>query len=231
MAERGDVIIGDGNIKFGMEYRDLLSDQGLCIHALGDVDGEEVELLRFDCFDHAPHYHYGPAKRNERLMLDQTTEGNPLDWTISQLRNQLPEMVRRAGYEELADSIDTDAPPRGVLGLAGRHLLGFITSTFGQQMFRLCVAECDRFPELGQRFYNSGPAVVRREMAGYFETAVARGQLRMEDPLLAADQFGELCKGDVWLRLTFGIIDRISQAEIDRVVDSAVDMFLARYAA
>ena len=98
-------------------------------------------------------------------------------------------------------------------------------------MFRLCVAECDRFPELGQRFYNSGPAVVRREMAGYFETAVARGQLRMEDPLLAADQFGELCKGDVWLRLTFGIIDRISQAEIDRVVDSAVDMFLARYAA
>ncbi|HCT33908.1 MAG TPA: TetR/AcrR family transcriptional regulator, partial [Sulfitobacter sp.] len=39
------------------------------------------------------------------------------------------------------------------------------------------------------------------------------------------------CKGDVWLRLTFGIIDRISQAEIDRVVDSAVDVFLARYAA
>ena len=109
MAERGDVIIGDGNIKFGMEYRDLLSDQGLCIHALGDVDGEEVELLRFDCFDHAPHYHYGPAKRNERLMLDQTTEGNPLDWTISQLRTQLPEMVRRAGYEELADSIDANA--------------------------------------------------------------------------------------------------------------------------
>ena len=129
------------------------------------------------------------------------------------------------------EGIDTDAPPRVVLGLAGRHLLGFITSTFGQQMFRLCVAECDRFPELGQRFYNSGPAVVRREMAGYFETAVARGQLRMEDPLLAADQFGELCKGDVWLRLTFGIIDRISQAESDRVVDSAVDMFLARYAA
>ena len=106
MAERGDIIIGDGNIKFGLEYRDLLSDQGLCIHALGDVDGEEVELLRFDCFDHQPHYHYGPAKRNERLMLDQTTEGNSLDWTISQLRNRLPDMVRRAGYEELADSID-----------------------------------------------------------------------------------------------------------------------------
>lgn len=109
MSERGDIIIGEGNIKFGLEYRDLLSDQGVCIHALGNVDGTEVELLRFDCFDHEPHYHYGPAKRNERLMLDQTTEGNPLDWAIVQLRNRLPDMVRRAGYDDLADNIDMGA--------------------------------------------------------------------------------------------------------------------------
>jgi hypothetical protein len=109
MSERGDVIVGEGKIKFGMEYRDLMSDQGLCIHALGEVDGEEVELLRFDCFDHVPHYHYGPEKRNERLMLDKTTEGDPLDWTLSQLREKLPAMVKRAGYEELAAQVDMDA--------------------------------------------------------------------------------------------------------------------------
>ena len=106
MKERGDVMVGDGPIKFGLEYRDLMSDQGLCIHALGDVDGEEVELLRFDCFDHQPHYHYGPQKRNERLMLDKTTEGGSLEWTLGQLRERLPEMVRRAGYEELAEQAD-----------------------------------------------------------------------------------------------------------------------------
>ncbi len=109
MAERGDIIIGEGKIKFGLEYRDLLSDQGVCIHALGDMDGEEVELLRFDCFDHQPHYHYGPQKRNERLMLDKTTEGDPLDWTFRQLREHLPEMVMRAGYDELASDLDADA--------------------------------------------------------------------------------------------------------------------------
>ncbi len=109
MAERGDVIIGEGSIKFGLEYRDLLSDQGVCLHALGEVDGEEVELLRFDCFDHEPHYHYGPEKRNTRLMLDKTTEGDSLDWTLNQLNENLPAMVRRAGYEDLADSIDMDA--------------------------------------------------------------------------------------------------------------------------
>ncbi|MCI0439297.1 MAG: hypothetical protein L0177_09225 [Chloroflexi bacterium] len=117
MAERGDVIIGDGLVKFGIEYRDLLRDQGVCIHALGEVDGQEVELLRFDCFDHEPHYHYGPAKRNERLMLDKTTEGNPLDWTLKQLNERLPEMVKRAGYEELADKIDMTAMKQALLDL------------------------------------------------------------------------------------------------------------------
>ena len=109
MKERGDVIVGEGNIKFGMDYRDLLSDQGLCIHALGEVDGEEVELLRFDCFDHQPHYHYGPEKRNVRLMIDKTTEGDSLDWTLTQINQQLPAMVKRAGYEELAGQIDMGA--------------------------------------------------------------------------------------------------------------------------
>ncbi len=109
MAELGDIIIGDGPIKFGLEYRDELNDQGLCLHALGEVDGEDVEILRFDCFDHVPHYHYGPMKRNERLMLDKTTEGDPLEWTLDQLRNRLGEMYARAGYEELAAGADEDA--------------------------------------------------------------------------------------------------------------------------
>ncbi len=106
MAERGDVIIGEGKVRFGLEYRDLLSDQGLCIHVLGEDEGNEVELLRFDCFDHQPHYHYGPEKRNERLMLDKTTEGDSLAWTLSQIANKLPEMVRRAGYDDLAGEIE-----------------------------------------------------------------------------------------------------------------------------
>ena len=60
MAEQTVVKIGDGPVRFSFAYRDLSSDQGVGIHAWGDVDGEEVELLRFDCFDHEPHYHYGP---------------------------------------------------------------------------------------------------------------------------------------------------------------------------
>lgn len=127
------------------------------------------------------------------------------------------------------DRIDRAAPPREVLGQTGRHFLSFITSKFGQQIFRICVAESDRFPELGRRFFESGPAVMRAEMAAYFAQACARGELRIDDYVMAADQFGELCKADLWMRLMFGVIREATPQDIDRVVDNAVETFLARY--
>lgn len=127
------------------------------------------------------------------------------------------------------DTIDMEAHPRDVLGQAGRHFLRFITSKFGQQVFRICVAEADRFPEIGRTFYQSGPARMRAEMAEYFTEAIARGELRIDDLPLAADQFGELCKADIWPRLMFGVIDHVEAGDIDRVVDGAVATFMARY--
>lgn len=135
---------------------------------------------------------------------------------------------RRQSREAL-DNIDMSRPPRDVLGQAGRHFLRFITSKLGQQIFRICVAESDRFPELGRQFYASGPAVMRAEMAEYFAAAMDRNELFIEDMVMAADQFGELCKADLWPRLMFGMTDTITQGEIDRVVDGAVEMFMARY--
>ena len=40
---------------------------------------------------------------------DKTTEGDPLDWTLAQLRTRMPDMTRRAGYEDLAGRIDDAA--------------------------------------------------------------------------------------------------------------------------
>ena len=131
--------------------------------------------------------------------------------------------------DDAMHKIDMAAPPAVVLALAGRHFVRFITSRFGQQIFRMCVAETDRFPEIGREFYASGPAVMRAEMATYFAVAAERGELAIEDLTLAADQFGELCKADIWQRLIFGVTESVSDDEIDKVVDNAVEMFMARY--
>ena len=127
------------------------------------------------------------------------------------------------------DNIDMSAPPHAVLAQVGRHFVRFITSKFGQQVFRICVAESDRFPEIGRAFYQSGPARMRSVMTEYFAEAIARGELRMDDLTLASDQFGELCKADIWPRLMFGVIDQVTPDDIDRVVDGAVETFMARY--
>ena len=108
------VSIGDGPVKFKVQYQDLLKDQGLTISVLGEFDNggrastspnAPIPFLNFYCFDHDPHYYYGDEKQSERISIDQTTEGEPLEWILSLFRNRLPELVARAGFQKFAKEI------------------------------------------------------------------------------------------------------------------------------
>ncbi len=102
--------IDAGTIAFAMRYRDdIAGDEGLCIEVRADVEGHDTELLRFDCFQVAPHYHYGPEADDERLMLDLTAAGDSLDWTLNCFeRGRLRSMIERAGYPSVASGLDED---------------------------------------------------------------------------------------------------------------------------
>ncbi len=131
--------------------------------------------------------------------------------------------------DETHNLVDRNAPVREVLNLTARRMIAFFTSDFSQKMFRVCVAEADRFPELGRKFYESGPLMARAHLTGYLNEAQERGELRIKDVRLAADQFLELCKADIFARVVFGITTHVTAEEIDRVVSGAVETFLARY--
>lgn len=137
----------------------------------------------------------------------------------------------RRQADEAVELIDETAPPGTVLRAGARRLIAILMSDFSKSMFRICMAECDRFPELGRNFYESGPALGRERISGYLRRAAARGELRIEDFELAADQFIELCKADIFLRVMCGLIPAPTEAEITRVVEGAVTTFLARYGA
>jgi hypothetical protein len=92
-----------------------MADQGLCAQVFADVGGKETEILRFDCFDQAPHYHYGPENHNVRLFLDKTTCGTPFRWTMENLRENLPVMIKRAGYDNLAAAVEAQPVPAATL--------------------------------------------------------------------------------------------------------------------
>ncbi|MEV8465901.1 TetR/AcrR family transcriptional regulator [Fluviibacterium sp. DFM31] len=120
--------------------------------------------------------------------------------------------------------------PRETLTAMARRITDFTLSDFGLKVFRICVAEAERFPELGRTFYRSGPEVARQHLTDYLQAATARGTLQIDDCRLAADQFVELCRADLFYRRVFNLTDDIRPDEVTRIVSGAVDTFLARYA-
>lgn len=143
--------------------------------------------------------------------------------------------VTRAEIGAITDramtDIDRSAPPAKVLRQAGETIIGFSLSVMGLGIFRLCIAEGERFPELAQAFYDTGPMATQAALCDYFAEACARGELEIDDLPLAADQFVELCRADLQMRLLMRVPPAPTQAEVCRVLSGAVEMFLARYGA
>ena len=134
----------------------------------------------------------------------------------------------RQADEILAETSEEDALDVVLLEIANRFV-SFITSDFGQRIFRICVAESDRFPELGRAFYESGPMLMRCHMIELLQSAQANGDVDIEDFELASDQFAELCKADLFPRMVFSVSNTFTEVEKARVAEGAVQTFLARY--
>ncbi|MCZ4352601.1 TetR/AcrR family transcriptional regulator [Roseovarius aestuarii] len=134
----------------------------------------------------------------------------------------------RQASEALA-VIDINAPVEAALHSAADRLVRFFLSDFGQQVYRIGIAESYRFPDLGARFYASGPALLRERLGSVLKVYVARGDLVIDDLDVATSQFGDLCKGDMFVRRLCGVCEGVQEADIARAVDAVVTMFLARY--
>ena len=67
------------------------------------------------------------------------------------------------------------------------------------------------------------------KLIDYFKYAQQQGFLKIEDLYLAADQFTELCKADLYTKALFGIQQKFTDAEIERIAEGVVQIFLAKY--
>lgn len=76
-------------------------DYGPTLHVCGAADG--LEHLRFDCFEHEPHYHYirNAEQSNVICRIDEVAVGDPVEFTLRCVETQLPEMLELAGATEL----------------------------------------------------------------------------------------------------------------------------------
>ncbi|MFV1874368.1 TetR/AcrR family transcriptional regulator [Nioella sp.] len=118
--------------------------------------------------------------------------------------------------------------PEALYSIA-QSFLTFLMSDFSIQVFRVCVAESTRFPELGRAFYDSGPKQVLDQIAAYLGSEKVAQELKIDDPYMAADQFLQLCRADMLLRRILNVDTDDSPEKMDRIARETVATFLARY--
>ncbi len=194
----------------GRKYEQVLDGARTVFVAMGYERASVDEIARVAGVSKATLYSYFPEKR---LLFTE---------------------VYRTEILRLADSavaLSGAQPPEIALREAARRILDYLTSDFALAMYRICVAESQRFPEIGRAFYESGPELGRARLGAYLRGALARGEVRIDDIELAADQFFQLCQSTICDRILCGIQTHFSEDEMMRIVDGAVETFLARYGA
>jgi len=130
---------------------------------------------------------------------------------------------------EIVSKLDGEVPIRDALEMAAFGLTKFLVSDFAQRIFRICIAERDRFPELGEAYYERGPANGHEQLVGFLQDSIAAGCLQIDDVEMAAYQFSELCKTRYFTMACFGVRSAFSDDELREVAIAAADLFLSRY--
>lgn len=146
-----------------------------------------------------------------------------------QLFKEVVQAECRRMSTEIVSQADRSVPVRHALQAAAFGLTKFLVSDFSQRVFRICVAERARFPELGEAYYEAGPGNGHDQLVAHLKERVAAGELVIEDLDMAAYQFSELCKTRYFSMACLGVRTEFSDEELRSVANESVEMFLNSY--
>ena len=106
-----NAILDDTYAGLDMPHAEVaFDDHGASLHVVGADDG--LEHIRFDCFEHEPHYHYIEHNTggNVVVRIDEVAVGDPVEFTLRCVGERLPEMLENAGQPDLAAKARIDMP-------------------------------------------------------------------------------------------------------------------------
>jgi hypothetical protein len=107
-----------------------------------------------------------------------------------------------------------------------RRFLGIVLSPTAAARMRVIIAERGRNPELADIFFRAGPGRATAGLAHYLARMHQERRLFVPDAHLAASQFFGMIRGDVFLRHVLGLEPGPSRLHLERIVRSAVEIFL-----
>ena len=121
--------------------------------------------------------------------------------------------------------------PTEALRAYGRNLVGHISRERNIQSVRTVVAIAEKFPKVGLDWYRDGPQRGLERLRAYIEAQAATGRFVVDDSMMAARQLQSLFYSGIINEMLYGVRGQPDEAEIGRVVDAAVETFMARYGA
>ncbi len=131
----------------------------------------------------------------------------------------------------LEANFDSGAGLADVLRNLGRNLLQAMSGPEVIALLRIVVTETVGNPALGMALYTAGPERTNRWLTAYLEASERRGEFGGGDPALAASLFIGAVMGNETVVNLLRPPDRPMTAQkIERRVEEAVALFLARYA-
>ena len=145
-----------------------------------------------------------------------------------ELFEAIVEEQRRQQAEEIF-TFDGEAPIEAELRRVGLGLARFLCRPGRVSPLRTVIAIADRMPEVGAKFYQSGPATGIARLKAYLEGKVASGILKPHDCEVAAAQFMDSCLSTIFKPMLFNFAGPPDDRRIIHVVDMAVHAFVAAY--
>ena len=114
--------------------------------------------------------------------------------------------------------------PEKVLYVIARDLLRFISTPGNMALYRAVAADAASFPELQKVLKAS---IDRAEFGKYFEQCRARGVMEFDgEPGEMASLFIAMAQSEWPSRVSYGVVDSLSDEEIDQHAKLATQMFL-----
>ncbi|MFB9066926.1 TetR/AcrR family transcriptional regulator [Pseudofulvimonas gallinarii] len=135
--------------------------------------------------------------------------------------------------ELLPDELFPQVPPgaiRDVLLRIARSFFALVSSEVSISLHRMILADQRNGPQLGQMFWQAGPARITESFERFLANAVAAGKLDIPDTSVAAGHFLCLLKGAVNMRMLCSDAVGAASPEADEAhVQSVVEFFLRAY--
>jgi TetR/AcrR family transcriptional repressor of mexJK operon len=96
-------------------------------------------------------------------------------------------------------------------------------------MYRVLVAAAPKGPALAEIFYDAGPREMKEKLCEFLQGWVDQGELVINDLGKAANRLITLVKGHSHFIQSIGLIDKISEEQLQQDVDEALEAFLRLY--